>query len=213
MRARVPSSFQTSRASAADGSVRIVDETHVPATRQAIIAGIRGYNSQFVEPAEFTPAAVLVGLIAVLVDFVAVAGEHIALKRAGRRYITPMAIVIATANATARPASITGVGTCCSRRAMAGTAELVDDIVRGHRTAASGTRHHLDALALFALDTDLPDGFDPLGDFIVGRSLSAHSPQGQYGNRCRQHLSYQIHAYTSSWLVTPAATVRGRAQV
>ena len=42
-------------ASITDGRVLIVDEAHVPATRQAIIAGLRAYNARFVEPAEFTP--------------------------------------------------------------------------------------------------------------------------------------------------------------
>jgi RimJ/RimL family protein N-acetyltransferase len=45
----------TTDASPTGGRVRIVDETHVPATRQSIVAGLRAYNVRFVEPAEFTP--------------------------------------------------------------------------------------------------------------------------------------------------------------
>ena len=43
-------------------------------------------------------------------------------------------------------------------------------------------------LALFALDTDLADWLKALGDFVIGRSLSAGSPEGQYGCWYGQHF-------------------------
>jgi hypothetical protein len=66
---------------------------------------------------------------------------------------------------------------------------LGNDVFRGLGTAttasSSGNFH---ALALFALDTNLADWLKALGNFVIRRSLSADSPEGQYGCWCGQHF-------------------------
>src|SRR5690606_34017896 len=90
--------------------------------------------------------------------------------------------------------------------AMAGVAVLGDDVVSGAGTTG-GSGDGFDALALFAHDAHFADRLEALGDGFIGRGLSSHCPQGQYGSRYCQHFLHQIHGTPSSWLVTPAATV------
>src|SRR5690606_39660723 len=66
------------------------------------------------------------------------------------------------------------------------------------------------ALALLTLDADFANRLQTLGDSFVGRSLSAHRPQGQYGSVGHQNLLSPVHLTPSSWLETLAATVRER---
>ncbi|MOA41088.1 hypothetical protein D3C78_1630210 [compost metagenome] len=73
--------------------------------------------------------------------------------------------------------------------AMAGIAMLGNDVFRCLGTATPASRSgDFHALALFALDTDLADWLKALGNFVVGRSLSADSPEGQYGCWYGQHF-------------------------
>src|SRR5690606_9327552 len=80
---------------------------------------------------------------------------------------------------------------------VAGATVGVDHVVRRLGATTGGNGHGADALALFTLDADLAHRLDALGDLFVGRSLSAHSPQGQYGGLSRQHLLDQVHGTPS----------------
>lgn len=80
-------------------------------------------------------------------------------------------------------------------------------ITAARATAGRCAGDSANTFAFFALDTDFTNRLEALGDFVIGRSLSAHSPQGQYGSLCRQHLFDQVHGTPSLWLVTLAATV------
>src|SRR5690606_1878501 len=98
--------------------------------------------------------------------------------------------------------------------AMASVAVLGDDVATATRSATgscSGDCTH--ALAFLARYADFTYRLQTLGNAIVGRSLSAHRPQGQYGGVGHQHLLSPVHLTPSSWLETPAATVRERATV
>lgn len=91
---------------------------------------------------------------------------------------------------------------------MAGAAVCRDDFIAAARaTAGRCAGYCAHTFAFFALDADFTYRLQSLGDFVIGRSLSAHSPQGQYGSLCRQHLLDQVHGTPSLWLVTLAATV------
>src|SRR5690606_24923479 len=61
-----------------------------------------------------------------------------------------------------------------------------------------------------SLDADFANQLQAPGDSFVGRSLSAHRPQGQYGSVGHQNLLSPVHLTPSSWLETLAATVRER---
>ncbi|OAE16391.1 hypothetical protein A2T76_12260 [Pseudomonas brenneri] len=77
----------------------------------------------------------------------------------------------------------------CAQQASAVASSTVfgDDLVRRFRAAAC-CHSDFHPLAFFALNTDLPDGFKTLGNIIIGRSLSAGSPKGQYGCWYSQHF-------------------------
>ena len=61
--------------------------------------------------------------------------------------------------------------------AVAGVAVLGDHVIRRFCTAAAtGCHRHFHPFAFLALNTDLADRFQALGNFIIGRSLSADSP-------------------------------------
>src|SRR5690606_10556664 len=77
---------------------------------------------------------------------------------------------------------------------MAGGAELAIDLFAAAGSAArgsgsAGTRR----CALFTLNTYFTHRLQTLGDGFVGRSLSAHCPQGHYGSLCYQDLLNQVH--------------------
>ena len=92
-------------------------------------------------------------------------------------------------------------------RGVAGTAVLGDDVIGSTCRAAGSGCYSTHALAFLAHYTDLADRLEALGNGFVGRGLSSHCPQGQYGSRCYQDLFNQVHGTPSSWLVTLAATV------
>src|SRR5690606_20327045 len=116
-------------------------------------------------------------------------------------------------------AGLPGSGIVILRRtqqadAMASVAVLGDDVAtatRGTTSSCSGDCTH--ALGLLARYAAFTYRLQALGNGIVGRSLSAHRPQGQYGGVGHQHLLSPVHLTPSSWLETPAATVRERATV
>ncbi len=61
--------------------------------------------------------------------------------------------------------------------AVARIAMLGDHLVRRFRTAAAAHCHgHFHPFAFLALNTNLADRLQALGNFIIGRSLSADSP-------------------------------------
>jgi hypothetical protein len=72
---------------------------------------------------------------------------------------------------------------------MASIAMLGNHVFRRFRTTSAASRSRdFHPLALLALYTDLADWLKALGDFVIGRSLSAGSPEGQYGCWYGQHF-------------------------
>ncbi|MNC62732.1 hypothetical protein D3C75_1127860 [compost metagenome] len=71
---------------------------------------------------------------------------------------------------------------------MASVAVLGDDFIRGLGTAAASSRCDFHTLAFLTLYTHLADRFQSLGDVVVGRSLCADCPKGQYGSWYGQHF-------------------------
>ena len=77
---------------------------------------------------------------------------------------------------------------------MAGTAVLSNDVIGStHRRQRQQRQHH--TLALFTHHTDLANRLQSLGNGIVGRGLSSHCPQGQYGSRGYQDflIRFTVH--------------------
>ncbi|CAI8981135.1 hypothetical protein EMIT048CA2_60102 [Pseudomonas chlororaphis] len=86
-----------------------------------------------------------------------------------------------------------GSGVADFRRAQqAGTvasiAMLGNHFVWSLRTTATGGNSDFHTLAFLPLDADLANRLEALGNIVVGRSLSADSPEGQYGCWCSQHF-------------------------
>src|SRR3546814_4861645 len=110
---------------------------------------------------------------------------------------------------TGRPGcTVTGLRRIQQAGAVAGSAELAVHVgtATGGTTGGGGSAG-TSGCALVTLNTYFAHRLEALGDCFVGRSLSAHCPQGQYGSLCYQDLLNQVHLTPSLWLDTPAATV------
>src|SRR5690606_32819710 len=67
-------------------------------------------------------------------------------------------------------------------RAVTSVAVLGDHVFRGLCSAATASgSSHFHTLAFLPLNTHLADGLEAFGDVVICRSLSADSPEGQYG--------------------------------
>ncbi len=77
-------------------------------------------------------------------------------------------------------------------------ADLADNLfARTRGTATTGSSDGANAFAFLALDADFADRFETLGNgVIIGRSLNAQCPQGQYGSLGCQDFSNQVHPFT-----------------
>ena len=72
--------------------------------------------------------------------------------------------------------------------AVASIAMLGNHFVRGFGTTAACRSSDFHPLALLTLNADLADWLKAFGNIVVGRSLSADCPKGQYGCWYGQHF-------------------------
>src|SRR5690606_1806239 len=86
--------------------------------------------------------------------------------------------------------------------AMACRTELAIDFFAATGSAASGS-HSAGTCrcAFFALNTNFTNRLETLGNGFIGRSLSAHCPQGYYGSLRYQDLLNQVHLIPSCGLI------------
>ena len=74
-------------------------------------------------------------------------------------------------------------------RTVASVAMFGNHLIRGFRPAtAACSSGHFHPFAFLPLHTHLADRLEAFGNVVIRRSLSADSPEGQYGCWCSQHF-------------------------